>query len=113
MIFIMLVTSACFKELPTEEPTIERERMEVILKDIHLAESMIAEVADRRKKDSLARVYYTQVFAIHQVDSANFEQSMRAYFSNPDALVSLYSGILQKIAREKEEVLRQKKAKKN
>ncbi len=38
--------------------------MIAILKDVHVAEALLTETADKRTKDSLARIYYPQIFRL-------------------------------------------------
>lgn len=94
----------CYRPIPNEDPIIEHKRMVPIVKDIHLAESILVEVADLRVKDSLARLYYQQIFAIHRIDSTQFEQSMRAYMDNPFALDSLYRDAVELMGAERKKV---------
>ena len=75
--------------------------MVAVLKDIHVAEAMLTETGDRRKKDSLARIYYPQIFRIHEVSPEDFDQSMNAYFTDPVALDSLYEAVIKRLADEK------------
>ncbi len=103
ILFLAFFFSACYQSIPIEKPILSEDKMIIILKDIHLAEALLSEITDRRAKDSTAIIYYNEIFRIHQVDTANFEQSMNAYFSNPAQLDSLYNKVSLKIGEEKEE----------
>lgn len=94
----------CYRPIPTEEPLIPHERMVPIIKDVHLAESILVEVSDLRVKDSLARLYYQQIFVLHRIDSTEFEQSMNAYMGDPYALDSLYRDAVQLMGEERKKV---------
>lgn len=102
---IAVLFSACHRPIPKEEPVLSEEKLRLILKDIHLAESLLTEEVDRRIKDSLARVYYHQIFRLHEVDPEDFDQSMHAYFTDPWALDSLYRDVMKELDLEKKEVV--------
>lgn len=97
-----LWANACYRELPTETPTLSPEELKLILKDVHVAESMLTEVPDRRTKDSLARIYYGQIFRIHGIDPMTFDENMSAYFTDPYLLDSLYGEAIKELKKEKE-----------
>lgn len=109
---VVILFTGCFKPIPIEKPLLSDEELIPILKDIHIAEALLTETVDRRKKDSLARLYYGQIFELHQVDTAAFNQSMHAYFSNPAALDSLYQEVMDALGEEKKAVVGDKKVEK-
>jgi len=76
------------------QPTIAADKMQSVLSDIHLAEGLLATIADKTERDSLAKAYYGQILAKHQLKSADFEQSMQAYFRSPIKLAALYEKVL-------------------
>lgn len=91
----------CYRPIPTETPIIPREQMIPVLKDIHLAEALLVEIQDNRAKDSIARLYYAQIYAIHRIDPLDFEQSYNAYVGDPHALDSLYRDVIQALDTER------------
>lgn len=94
----------CYRQTPVKKTILSPEEMAPILKDIHLAEAWLIEARDRREKDSLARFYYAQIFALHRVDSAVFGQSLDAYFTDPHALDSLYRDVIQLLEAERKRI---------
>lgn len=98
---VVILFSGCFREVPVVESLLSDDELIPILKDIHVAEALLTEIVDRREKDSLARLYYGEIFRIHKVDTAVFNQSMHAYFTNPPALDSLYQAVMDTLAKEK------------
>ncbi|MCH2021212.1 MAG: DUF4296 domain-containing protein [Saprospiraceae bacterium] len=100
-IFFVLVVSACYKSVPVQKPILSEEKIKAVLKDVHIAEALLTETSDRRKKDSLARLYYTQILRIHNVSPEDFDQSMNAYFTSPGVLDSLYQKIILDLSKEK------------
>ncbi|CAA6801650.1 MAG: Unknown protein [uncultured Aureispira sp.] len=107
---VALLFTSCYEIIPVEKSLLSEEELIPILKDIHIAEALLTETVDRRKKDSLARFYYGQIFELHQVDSATFNKSMHAYFTDPPALDSLYQEVIDAIGEEKKTLLGDKKA---
>ena len=101
IIFIGLICVcfvSCFKEIQTVAPSLSQQIMVDVLTDIHLAESMLSEVKHRPTQDSMASEFYSRIFEIHQVEPAQFNASMNAYFSDPISLDSLYSAVILRIA---------------
>ena len=98
---VVLLASACYKPIPVEKPILSEDKIKEVLKDVHVAEALLTETSDRRKKDSLARIYYGQILRIHNISPEDFDQSMNAYFTNPGALDSLYQKIILDISKEK------------
>lgn len=106
LLFLSIIfLSSCFKAIPSEPSILSEEKLKAILKDIHLAESLLTETIDRNEKDSLARIYYAQIFHLHQVSHEDFEQSMNAYFSNPSELDLIYEKIIIDLSEERKKVL--------
>ena len=104
----ILMMTSCWRDIPVEDPILSEEAMVPVLKDIHLAESLLAPITDRLEKDSLARIYYTQIFRLHDVDEADFEQSMNAYYTNPGQIDTLYTKVINALAKENKEIEKRK-----
>jgi hypothetical protein len=100
----VLLLSACFKSIQVDKPLISEEKLTEVLKDIHVAEALLTETNDRRIKDSLARIYYAQIFRLHEISPEDFDQSMNAYFTDPAALDSLYQKVILNLSVEKKEL---------
>jgi hypothetical protein len=99
--FVAILFVGCYRPIPIEKPLLSDEELIPLLKDIHIAEALLTETVNRREKDSFARLYYGQIFELHEVDSIVFNQSMQAYFTNPAALDSLYELVIEAILEEK------------
>lgn len=100
----IVLFSSCYQATPVEQPVLSEEELIPVLKDIHLAEALLTEIMNKQDKDSLARLYYAQIFELHHVDSSEFDQSMNAYMTNPAALDSLYEAVIQALSKEKKEI---------
>lgn len=103
---IVTLLSSCYKVIPTEERVLSEEKIIAILKDVHVAEAMLTETADRRAKDSLARTFYPQIFRLHNVSPKDFDQTMNALFTDPAALDSIYAKVIKSLSDEKVELLK-------
>ena len=109
MAIVIVLFSSCYQAIPVETPLLSEEELVPVLKDIHLAEAMLTEVMNKQDKDSLARLYYAQIFALHKVDTAQFDQTMNAYMANPPALDSLYEAVIEALSDEKKAALSKEK----
>jgi arylamine N-acetyltransferase len=103
LIFIISIglfsTYSCYRPLESETPVLEEELMIKILADIHLAEARLSDYNSMpaARRDSFAVDYYATIFEIHQVDTADFQQSIKAYMTNPDAMNKLYEKVLTRL----------------
>ncbi len=104
----VLLLSACFKSIQVDKPLISEQKLTEVLKDIHVAEALLTETNDRRTKDSLARIYYAQIFRLHDISREDFDQSMNAYFTDPAALDSLYQKVILHLSQDKKELSKKK-----
>ena len=82
------------EKITAANPNVGIEKMQLVLCDIHLAEGLLAAVAERRSRDNLAVIYYSQILSKHKVSKTDFEQSMQIYFRSADKLALLYEKIL-------------------
>ncbi len=74
---ILLVFSACWDN-KTAVPDISEEKMVRIMADLSIAEAATAQM-NGYGKDSLTKVFYDQVFEMHQVRADQYEQNLRLY----------------------------------
>lgn len=97
IVLLQFFCFSCYQPKERLEPILSEKQLIAILKDIHLAEAMLTTENDRIKKDSLAYMYYEQIFFMHQVDTADFNQSMNALFSDPERIDSLYKKVMAEL----------------
>lgn len=71
-------------ELPVPE-----DKMAQILKDMLVAEAAMQRVG-RSKKDTLQKLYYNQIYKIHNIDSAALAQSFQQMQEDPALSQTLY-----------------------
>lgn len=101
---LLLLFGGCYKApveplltgTEADKLLIAEEKMVDVLADVHLAEGLLMNVPNAQTKDSLARVYYGQIFRHYSVDSTQFNYTMQRYMQNPELLHGLYERILQK-----------------
>jgi hypothetical protein len=61
-----------------------------IILDTHLAEAALQKVYGA-KKDSLAAIYYQQIYEIHGIDSLLYKDLIRVIRNDPDHLSAVYT----------------------
>lgn len=100
-----MILCSCYREIEYKTASIEEEKMIAIMADIHLAEGQIMQYTTLTpgQRDSISAEHYQTVFKIHHVNSQDFETTMEAYMSNPEALSKLYEKVLEKL--QKDEVI--------
>ncbi len=99
-LLILLIGLAC-KE---KEQVIEVDRrMLNVLADIHFAESA-ASMYPKLQKDSLIKVYYNQVFEIHEISEDSFNLWIDAIQANPKEAELLYEKLTEEIKKKSSRV---------
>ncbi len=97
---------SCQKEV--ERPTINPDKLVQILTDIHIAEAAMNNLYGA-PKDSLAKLYYQQIYTIHGVDSAELTQDLALLKKNPVYMDSLYEKVVDNIMEKNKEKDKKKK----
>lgn len=66
--------------------------------DIHLAEALVQEQkGDTVPKDDRLKVYYSEIFGIHQVSSQRYKTSYQYYTQQPVLMQELYAKVTEKL----------------
>jgi hypothetical protein len=92
---IILLLSCQNKQAPLP---IEKEKLIKILVDVQLAEALIQD--DRQEiKDSLAPVYYKQIFEKHGVNRSLFDTAMSFLGYNPPLMDEIYTQVIKEIEK--------------
>lgn len=76
---------------------IPEEEMVLILADVHLAEAALQNLRGTLK-DSMATVYYNQVYKIHGIKESEFKASMEFLKDNPKVLDRIYLQVLENLS---------------
>ncbi len=87
----LFVLVSCDEE---EVLPIEEQRMALIIADLHIAEAALQNVY-ASKKDSLAKIYYQQVYDIHEVDRPELDSAMAVLHRNPDLQLEVYNQVME------------------
>ncbi len=99
------------KEKAAALPLSEDKLVEVLV-DVHLAE-VAGQNLIGPQRDSLEALYYRQIFAIHQVDSAEFFHALALLQKEPEQLREIYDRVIERLGKmEAQEKDGQKKGKK-
>lgn len=88
---------ACGEKTP--EIPIESDKLVKILVDVHLAESAMQDMPSLIR-DSMGKVYYEQIFEIHNVRESEFNQSMRVIKGDPVLLDQTYKKVQEELERQ-------------
>ena len=104
LMMIFLLSSVGCKE-EEEQPVLSEEKMIEVLTDLHIAEAGILSLS-KNLKDSMAAIYYNQVFEIHEVKEADFFHDLELLRKSPKRLESTYGKVI--VAIEKLEVKKSK-----
>lgn len=98
LFMVVISLSSCKDEESKPADLIPREKMKVVLTDIHLAEvysTMVNDSSGIRNKnlDSLA-YYYKTILAHHDVTFENFKESFYWYRQHPQELDTVYQDMM-------------------
>ncbi|HFC00337.1 MAG TPA: DUF4296 domain-containing protein [Phaeodactylibacter sp.] len=112
VIFLFLGSMGCKEE--KEKPILSEEQMVEVLADIHIAEAGILSL-NKNLKDSMATVYYHQIFEIHQVKEADFFHDLELLRKSPKQMENTYGNVIVAIEKlgmnkSKAEELKEKKS---
>ncbi|GJM34687.1 MAG: hypothetical protein DHS20C18_36880 [Saprospiraceae bacterium] len=77
---------------------ISEEAMVPILCDVHIAEAALQSLP-MNSRDSMAEIYYRQIFQIHEVKWEDFEQTMSILREDPIRLERIYEHVMEELAK--------------
>ncbi len=80
------------------ELSIPKEKLVKVLADVHIAEGTIQNLR-AEQKDSVANIYYEQIFTIHEVSKGDFYQSMEAMRQDPQTMEEVYALVLEELSK--------------
>lgn len=99
-LFLIAFVSACQTE---PELPLQDEKLVEVLADAHVAEAAVQSLPASRR-DSLVKVYYEQIFEIHQVSRSDFEKSLKMLEYNPAKMLEIYEHVTEHLNRVELEV---------
>lgn len=92
----ILFLSACGSDKKEKLPIPESE-LPSLLADIHLAEAVIQNT-NGNIRDSVADVYYQQIFLIHNLSEEDFDKTMAILREDPARIKPIYDKVLEIIS---------------
>jgi hypothetical protein len=98
---LLLLALSCKKEkssLPISE-----EELVTVMADVHLAEAALQDQYGM-KKDSLARLYYRQIYRLHGITEEDFQKTMKRLRNDPGRVEQLYERVLEELSKQEAEI---------
>ena len=97
LLIVVLFAAGCGeKPLPI---SISEEAMVPILRDVHIAEAAL-QTMPSNTRDSMAEIYYLQIFKIHGVTWDDFEQTMGVLREDPIRMERIYEKVMEELAKD-------------
>jgi len=104
LFIVIIVFSACDNYKPSyAEPTIGKEKMAKILTDLHIVEAHLQNI-EAATRDSIRSMLYDQLFKTHEIDTVEFYENHKKYFSHSELIEPLYDDILLNIEEDIKEL---------
>jgi hypothetical protein len=102
LILYFMLISCSQKEVAMEKTILSPETIQVILKEIHLAEASfeINKKMDLKNAKNILASQYISIYKKHKINNEEFEKSMLFYSKKPDEIEKIYSNILNEISNE-------------
>jgi len=103
-LFIVLLMSTVFAcNEKTEELRIPPETLVEVLADVHLVEGALLSIRPAQK-DSLKKLYYSQVYEIHEISDKDFEHDIKILKFNPKKMERIYEKVMEELNRKDAEL---------
>lgn len=97
LLFVLFLTGLTACENKPSELRISEEVLIPILADLHIAEAAMQHLRGELK-DSMAGVYYEQLYEIHNVNKKDFDHTMAILREDPIRLEQIYDKVIDHIA---------------
>ena len=85
--------------------TIDEDEFVFILLDTYLAEGALQPIFSNQK-DSLAQIYYEQIFEIHSISKETFLENIQILRENPTYSKEIYKKVLKMQQEKKEKIIK-------
>lgn len=92
IILIVVLVGGCAREEVVPLP-LPKDKLVDVLIDVHLAEAMLDKLPSL-DQDTVGKVYYQMIFREHEINRADFDESMNILREDPERLNLLYEEIL-------------------
>jgi len=97
LLFTFVLIGGCGKKEAPPLPIGEEELIQTMA-DVHLAEAALQNLYGE-EKDSIAQLYYQQIFFIHDIEKENFEESMNILRRHPETAERIYSLVMEELSK--------------
>lgn len=104
LLVLSTLLSACFKEPVGDSPRLPMSKMIDVMVDVQLAEVAINFNTNDDGRDSLGKIYYAKIFALHQISREDYEQSFSAYVNRPREAKTLFTNVAEKLKAKQAEL---------
>lgn len=99
IIFIVLIMNLMSCGGGEYQLSTDDKKMVAVLADVHIAEAGMEAIPDKAVKDSLANIWYGQVFTIHHITKAEFERYMKEIAQNTDRMNAVYGAVGEQLKK--------------
>lgn len=89
---------SCEDEAPAQLPFSEKKAIKIIT-DIQVAEAAF-QFANKNSKDSIATLYYDEVFKMNNITKEEFDNLLKILIDNPGIADTLYEKVLLELDKE-------------
>ena len=96
LIFITFAFTACYLDI--HDLPIQKDKLIPVLIDIHIAEAVV-DNDSQAMKDSLAALYYPQIFAKHGVTAKDFDSTVKFMNERPQLMHDIYEEVMKEIQK--------------
>ncbi len=107
-VIILFLFCACSGKktiVPSSENIIPFDKMQKVLKDIHLADGLANREGDPNGiAEALTKEYYKAVFKKHNIADSAFYRSFKYYMYEANQMDSMYNNIVTEISKEQAEI---------
>ena len=97
LVIIMMVLGLAACENKPPELLVSEEELVPILADVHIAEAAMQHLRGELK-DSMADVYYQELYEIHNVSKEDFDQTMELLREDPVRMERIYNNVIELIS---------------
>jgi len=95
-----LMAVGCTK--PKAKLSISEEKMVNLLADAHLVEATL-QSNSATLKDSLTKLYYEQLFEIHEVSEADFRSNLKVIEQDAQMMADIYAKVMDELSKREAE----------
>jgi hypothetical protein len=105
LLYICCFTTFFFacKNLGSEQLILPKSTLTNVLADVHLAESAASRL-EGFKKDSVTRVYYQQIYQIHNIQEVDLKHDLDVLKNDNETMSKIYKNVIDTLNKRQKEV---------